>query len=166
VEYVAALEDEMIFATSADGEPSAGESSLERFKCQLTTPMPSGWLAGEMLQLKSPTGASRLVVASDPVGKGVNAERFARDRGETLRQSAAEYRELEFVPAEIFGGHQGYLRRLELTGPNTEPKTHIELYCVEGGRAYVAIAMMPLSEIDSYERNMRLILDGIRIEPE
>jgi len=156
----------MIFATNADGEPSAGESSFERFKCQLTAPLPPGWLAGELIHLKSATGPGRLVVASEPVDQGMDAAQLAKDRGEALTQSSEGYRELEFAAAEMFGGRQGYLRRFELTGPNTYPTTHIELYCVEGGRAYVATATMPMSEGDSSERAMRLILGGLRIEPE
>ena len=160
------MEEAKTFTTSTEGASSAGATSLQRFHGRLSALVPPGWLAAEVIHLKSPTGGSRLVVASEPVGQSMDAAQFARNRGEALARSSDTYRELEFTAAEMFDGRQGYLRRYELTGPGTSPMTHIELYCVEGGRAYVATAMMPVSESDSPEWDMRRILAGLRIEPE
>ena len=166
--YLAAkvLEDEMIFGVGADGVPMADRASTERFTWQFTTVMPPGWWAGGEIRLIAPDGRGHLIVSREPVDQEMDAGRYARDRGDALIQSSAAYRELEFAAVEMFGGRQGYLRRFEFAEPDGDLTTHIELYCVEGGRAYVATATMPSEDSGGYEQDMRLILSGLRFELE
>lgn len=137
---------------------------MQRFKPQITTPLPEGWFAKESITLLAPDGQANLIASSEPLDAGIDAQQYAEVQGDLLRQEFEGYREFRFEPTQLLGGRQCYLRHFEWSPPDGAPVTQIQLYYAEDGRGYTATATTPSAQFDRYAFRLRQILDGILIE--
>lgn len=138
---------------------------MQKFKSQLSAPLPEGWFAKDSCTLLSPDGKANVIISSEPLASDIDTRSYAQIQGELLYNEFPGYREFVFESTEIFGGHSGYLRRFEWIPPDSEPVIQIQLYTVENGRGYTATATTLASDAKGLELDLRLILGGLRLEP-
>lgn len=137
---------------------------MQKFKSQLSAPVPNGWFAKDSYTLLSPDGQANVIVSSEPLSPEIDTRAYAQIQGDLLRKEFQGYREFVFEPTEIFGGRSGYLRRFEWAPPNSASIVQIQIYYVENGRGYTATATTRAADAKRFELDLRMVLGGLRIE--
>lgn len=137
---------------------------MDRFKPQLTAPLPEGWFAKESITLLAPDGKANVIASSEPLDQGIDTQRYAEVQGELLRKEFPGYREFAFEPTKMLGDRQGYIRRFEWTPPDGVAVTQIQLYYAENGRGYTATATTPTTDFERFEMQFRQLLGGLKLD--
>lgn len=137
---------------------------MQRFKPQLTAPLPEGWFAKESITLLAPDGQANIIASSEPLDPSIDTDRYAEVQGELLRKEFPGYREFAYEPAQMLGGRRGFIRRFEWTPPDGVPVTQIQLYYAENGRGYTATATTPSTAFERFELQFRQLLGGLQLD--
>ncbi|MCB0880015.1 MAG: DcrB-related protein [Thermoleophilia bacterium] len=137
---------------------------MQRFKPQLTAPLPEGWFAKESITLLAPDGQANVIASSEPLDPTIDTNQYAQVQGDLLRKEFPGYREFAFEPARMLGGKQGYIRRFEWTPPDGVAVTQIQLYYAEEGRGYTATATTPSTQFERFEMQFRQLLGGLALD--
>lgn len=146
--------------TDPTGSPTAsGDSNSRitgRWRGALSILLPEGWLAEEVIQIRSPDDGIALSVSGGPTSGTVEdlADRYAEELAEL-----PGYSEISMEEARVMGGRQG-LVRIFRWAPDADDATELiqtQTYVVESGAAYVASGASP---VESYEAN-RDVIEGL-----
>jgi hypothetical protein len=137
---------------------------VQRFKPQLTAPLPEGWFAKESITLLAPDGQANIIASSEPLDPSIDTDRYSEVQGELLRKEFPGYREFAYEPAQMLGGRRGFIRRFEWTPPDGVPVTQIQLYYAENGRGYTATATTPSTAFERFELQFRQLLGGLQLD--
>ncbi len=138
---------------------------MQRFKSQLTSPLPEGWFAKESITLLEPDGEANVIASIESVPPSIDAQQYAETQGVLLQEEFPGYREFEFSPAEVFGGYPGFVRRYGWKPEDSEePVMQIQLYYVETGLGYVATATAPAAKFERLQSLFWEVLNGLALE--
>jgi hypothetical protein len=138
---------------------------MQRFKPQLTATLPDGWVARESTELLSLDGAANVIASSEPLNPDIDTQRYAEMQGESFAREFPNYREITFEPIQVFGKRHGYIRHFEWEPEGSVPLAQMQIYYTENGRGYTATATTPSGEFERLKLQLRLLLEGLDLDP-
>lgn len=137
---------------------------MQKFKRQLTAPLPEGWFAKESITLLAPNGQANVIASSEPLDPAIDTNLYAQVQGDLLRKEFPRYREFASEPARMLAGKNGYMRHFEWTPAGGDAVTQIQFYYAEEGRGYTITATAPSTQFERFEVQFRQLLVGFALD--
>lgn len=137
---------------------------MASYRVPLTAGVPDGWVAKGSITLLAPDGQANVIASSEPLEEATDTLRYAQTQGEVLERDFPGYREVHSGPVRLLGGRRVFHRIFEWTPEEASPVTQIQVYYVEGGRAFTATATTPSSHFDAAEGTLKAVLASLRID--
>lgn len=137
---------------------------MPQMSAHLSADVPSDWFLKESITLLAPDGQANVIASIEPLDPSLTSRQYAEIQGDLLRREFPGYHEFEFAPAAVYGGQPGYLRHFAWIPPDGRSVTQLQTYLAMSGSGYTATATTSTALFPSLERQLRLLLDGLRLQ--
>ncbi len=137
---------------------------MASYRVPFTAGVPDGWSAKGSITLVAPDGQANVIASIEPLDDVVDTLGYAETQGEVLERDFPGYREVRSGPVRLLGGRRVFHRIYEWTPEAAAPVTQIQVYYVEGRRAFTATATAPSANFDASEGILKAILASLRID--
>jgi tetratricopeptide (TPR) repeat protein len=123
--------------------------------------VPVGWLSWEQLTLTSKTGRANVIATLEQTRVAFDAQQWASLQGRELAQFPG-FEELEFAPAEVFGGRQGFVRAFRWRPESGDPVAQWQAYHAEAGRNFTATGTCRMEEAPRWESSLSRLVRQVQ----
>lgn len=137
---------------------------MPRISAHLSADVPADWFYKESMTLFAPDGQANVIASIEPLDPALTSREYAEIQGDLLRAEFPGYHEFGINPTVLYGGHQGYLRHFAWTPPDGRSVTQLQTYLAMCGSGYTATATTPTALFAIWERQLRHLLAGLRLQ--